>query len=527
MQVTVDGNNLDNGTWRRLVGSFGDDTGVDGRRVVVVDFVIQADDAPTLSTRYKSTRDDFIKINPRAVLTLDDTGGVDDIDVSPSDGFHTQVATAVGLAPGHEQTGHSKVCRLYIVADTAPPNAGGAGGAAASGVSTYTGMQGTLRRTITYNAGRVQSRAVLATFVSTFVYGSTLTFTSVENDGTGKARFVLDSGGNAPTAFAAGQRINVLTTNGGYLGVHIVTAVEVGTKKITTDTAYGATAAGTLKQGVRTTGLEHYTAAKTSILEDHLLCDSDGGRDATSGMVLTVDKEEDLTEDGNEVTILLQSEYQEEDLPSLPSNRGLVVNINQSRPERWSPGGGVTPRFLTVTGHFFVDKSVLGSDPLHRVFEASAKGDIEAYVKAETGENAIRLLATSFSSSKRDHRVEFALRYQARNTTVLDYKRTRESREDDDSVHWKVGKYDYDQRPEGLPPKQVTISVSRIGLNKQTLTIAAPSGDGAGAIYRAAGVAEAEEEVVTPFGTVWVQSKTAAFVRRVYQGASGVQVVKA
>lgn len=525
MQVTVDGNNLDNGTWRRLVGSYGDDTGVDGRRVVVVDFIIQADTAAELSTRYKSTRDDFIKVNPRAVLTLDDTGGVDDIDVSPSDGFHTQVATAVGLAPGHEQTGHSRVCRLYIVADTSPPNAGGAGGAAASGVSTYDGLQGTLRRTITYNTGRVQSRAVLATFVSTFAYATATTYTiaSVANSG-GKAVFTF---AEAPVAFSAGMRLKVLTSSGAYLGVHVVTAVNVGAKTVTTDTTYSASVTGTAQLGTVTTGLANYTAAKTSILEDHLLCDSDGGRDSTSGMVLTVDKEEDLTEDGNEVTILLQSEYQEEDLASLTSNRGLVVNINQTRPERWSPGGGVTPRFLNVTGHFYVDKSVLGASSLHAVFESSARADIEAYVKTETGENAIRLLATSFSSSKRDHRVEFALRYQARNTTVLDYKRTQESREDDDSVHWKVGKYDYDQRPEGLPPKQVTISVSRIGLNKQTLTIAPPASDGAGAVYRAAGVAEAEEEVVTPFGRVWIQSRTAAFVRRVYQGASGVQVVSA
>lgn len=525
MQATVDGVNLDNGTWRRVVGQFGDDTGLDGRRVLAVDFIIEADSAATLASRYKATRDDFIKVNPRATLTLDDTGGEDWADVSPSDGFHTSTRTTVGIAAGHEQTGNSHYCRLYILADTSPPNAGGAGGGAASGLSTYKGLQGTLRRTISYNAGRVQSRAVLATFVTTFEYNTATTYTinSVASGG----GFAVFTFAEAPTAFSAGMKLKVLTSTGAYLGVHVVTAVNVGAKTVTTATAYSASVTGTAQLGTQTTGLANYTAAKAAILADHLLTDNDGSRNASSGMVLTVDKEEDLSEDGNEVQVLLQSEYQEVELANTAGSRGLVVNISHSRPDRWHPGGGTTPRFLMVTGHFFVDRDTLGASSLHEVFESTARAEIEAYVKSESGENRIRLLQQSFASSRKDHRVEFALRYQARNVTVIDFKRSQESREDDDTVHYKAGKYDYEQRPEGLPPKTITVTVSRIGLNRQTLNVPAPSGESGGAVYRPIGTSTSEEEADTPFGRVWIQTKAVGFVRRVYEGGGGVEVVKA
>lgn len=524
MQVNVAGNDLDNGSWRTITGSFGDATGFDDRRAMAVDFVVEADDSTTLASRWASTLADFSKLNPRVVCKLAATDANALADLSPNDGTHNSVKTSIEALGSSEQTIHSMVGRLHIMAELVMPNAGGGTG---SNITTYTGLLGTLKRITNYSAGRVIGKAVLATFVATFDEdgGGAFTITSVEN-ASGKARFVATV--SVPPTFAPGMRLKV-TSGTGYVGVHLITAIDVANKKITTDTAYSATATGSAVIGTLTTGAANFAAARTSILEDILGCDADGGRDSTTGLSLVSEKREDNDEDGNQYTVALESAWSE--LETHAAQRELTISIAEEQPEEWeTAAGGVAPVYIYVQGSVTMDREVLvaANADLHQLFDSDVKAAVEAHVVDQVNKGPIRLRRRKITSNLKESRLSFELVYQARNLTVISATITREERTDDNSVHYRLmDGHDYDQRPKGLPPKYITVVSSRASTDNSQPSVPTPAGDGAGAIYRESSQGSSQRgPITTPFGVVWVRSRSVVFVRRVYKGGGqGVKVL--
>lgn len=527
MQVVVDGINLDRTSegsagerWRFLTGTFGDDAGQDNRRVLVAEFRIEAADSHTLQLRKEQTRRDFTKTNCRVTFTLDDDATSFFADVAPNDGEHTDVWTTIGTAPGHEQTGHAAYMRLYVVAGITPRNAGGAPGS----VETFQGLLGNLRKTTTYSAARTKLISVLATFVATFDDdgGGTFTNDSVADVG-GKAVFHVTT---APPTFSAGMRLKVTTNVSGhnYTGIHLVTAINVGAKTITTDTAYAGTGAGAAQLGTITTGKDNYIAARADLLTDYLLCEDDGAIDPATGMGLTTEVPEDSDPTGMQYGIILQSGFSDPILANVPEARLVTLRLGQEEPSKWNTKFGPKPLYIIAEGSISVDMEALNGS-LFQVWERVAKADVEAAITDETGEAPLKPLVPVFRSNRTSGVLEFTVRYQARNQTTLEASYTESDQQEDDaiSIRTVTGK-DYVQRPPGLPPKSAVRGVTRVGIGKVNLRtyINAPGGE-FGATYRESKPAQtAEGPFSTPFGdNVWVQTLTIGYVRETLEGGAG------
>lgn len=524
MQVTVDGTNIANGSWRDLTGSFGDEPGQDGQRVLVCDFLIEGSTADELQQRLLTTYEAFTKRNCRVVFTLDDTAGSTWADVSPNDGKHTDIWVTVGVAPGHEQTGNRQYLRLYVVAGMTPVLSSGPAG---SNQAYFQGLSGTLKYTRTINAGRFETRSVLATFVDTFDDDANGPYTidSVANSG-GKAVFHVTS---APVAFAVGQRLKV-TAGTAYLGVHLITAINTGAKTITTDTTYSATATGTAYIGTLTSGETNYNSARATLLVDYLGTHSSGSgaRDSTTGLSLITEVPETNDENGNQYTVLLQSGPMQS-MANTASARVANLSIGQSEPEKWNTKYGAKPLWLTAKGSLSCSKTVLSSESrtLFAVWAASAQGDILTLVKAKTGYNTLKLLDVQFEADDGVGVIAFTVKYQARNTTVLAGSYTESTEESDDSISIReVGGHDYDQRPPGFTPKTCIVTLSRIGVGKKDLSTLVTLPSTGGGTWKLVRKLETTERVNCLFdANTFSQTYVAGYERKNYSGGVGVEVV--
>lgn len=521
MQVTVDGVNLDNNSWRYVLEETGDDIGLDNQRALAVDFVIQADDTATLQERYAQTREDFIKSNIRAVFTHDDSASTTFADVSPGDGIHTDVRCTIGIVSGKSQTGHRYYCRLYVLAGVQIPQAPG-GAVPGSGNTTYAGLTSSISRKRAIDAGGIESRTLLLTFGTTYsgTANGPYTLNSVEDSG-GKAVFVVAT---TPAAFSEGMRLEV-SGSSAYNGVHLITAINTTTKKITTDTAFGSTDTGTVYIGDITTAQENYDAAKGSIFTELLGVESDGSRSSTTGLKLTKQIFEDTDELGKQLSVMLES--REDDDVELTgvndADRGFEISITEVDPDTWNPKGGTAPRLITVTGSAVLDKDKLaaGSLVLHQLFNSTILPQVKTHMLNQTGYASAKLRSKSFESQLSAGRLGFQLIYQVKNIKTIGYKSTDRVQTEDDIVSWKAGKYDYEQRQEGLPPRTIARTIVRTGWNKVNLRIPTPAGDAPGATYRPGPHTSDIEEQDSPDGMIYIQSATQVFVRRVYEGGGG------
>lgn len=529
MQVSVDGVNLDNGSWRYIVEDMGEDISLDNVLVRVVDFIVQGSTAAELTTRWAQTRTDFIKANPRCTFNLDDSQTSLLDDVSPNDGRFNTVKTTVGLVGGKGQTAYSLYCRLYVEASVVLYNAGGAGGAGSVN-TTYEGMVDKLVRTRTFDSGRIQSRDVLVSFAGQFnAESQAVTIASVANSG-GKAVFTI---AEVPPAFAEGMRLRVdssSTVNGdGYAGIHFVTAINVAGKTITTDTTYDGSETGSGYLGVYTTGESLYQTARSSILTDLMGTESDGSRDSTTGLYLALEKTEDENEVSSSVTVLLQSRYSETEFTGLnDAQRDLDIELSETEPSEWDQGGGTKPVYISVAGSIVCDADELddGSLVLHQVFRAQLVTQLKTYALSQTGYGTnARLRDIQFASRRVNGRITFRLVYQARNLDTVFYRSEAVTQTEDDRVGWKAGKYNYDQRPEGLPPRTITRTITYVGWVKKALSVPTPS-EGGASYSPGARVDGPEREFDTPDGRIYTRSVSQQFLRRQYEGgARGVQVV--
>ncbi len=161
-QVTIDpaGANvkLDNGSWRRIFGPISDQTGLDGNRVIAVDFLIEATDIDTLQSRYRLTYEQFnSQKNKKFVATLDDELASPLVSLEPGDGTYTATFSVLADNDRLAKTATSIGMSLLIVAEPIellPDILGDAAGVEGMTVTT------------TFNAARDRSITVNAIFVT-------------------------------------------------------------------------------------------------------------------------------------------------------------------------------------------------------------------------------------------------------------------------------------------------------------------------------------------------------------------------
>lgn len=156
MQIIVDGNNLDNGTWRTITGDFVHGTTLDGGESLVVDFVIEADDASTLATRIASTKTTFRTRGKRIQAQF---GGTTVHDFHPGTDEDTiDTATALSDAPEYKKTAYSVAYRLVCAIEVHVPSPIEEDNANLEGLETLQVLH-------TYNAaGRLITRTLTGAF---------------------------------------------------------------------------------------------------------------------------------------------------------------------------------------------------------------------------------------------------------------------------------------------------------------------------------------------------------------------------
>lgn len=156
MQVIIDGNNLDNGTWRFITGDFVHSMTLDGGESLVVDCLIEANDASTLATRIASTKQTFRSRGKRIQAQF---GGTTVHDFHPGTDEDTiDTATALSDAPEYKKTAYSVAYRLVCAIEVNVPSPIEEANANLEGLETLQVLH-------TYNAaGRLVTRTLTGAF---------------------------------------------------------------------------------------------------------------------------------------------------------------------------------------------------------------------------------------------------------------------------------------------------------------------------------------------------------------------------
>ena len=514
MQVWVDDFELDNEDWRTIDGDFGESSSSDNYRFLVCNFQIEGDTEEELTDRFNETRTEFLSKGQRVRFSLDDTSGKYYADIAPGDGEHTDVQSWIQPNPAHKQTGHRLRLQFIVVAIQ---NAGSGAAGTATGLE---GTQGTTRVNSQFNASRIESRTFQATFGSLLDPDANGPFTiiSVEDDGSGNARFVF----SAPVGvvFAAGMKL-ITSGTANYPGQHVITAIA--SDKVTTETPFGATDTGTATIGETDDADEVYQNQRNSILTTFLQTATDGDRDGTSLLALTVEQVETL-EGGSLVNVFLQSRRIK---PStgIVGERELKFEVETEAVQQWPQHqqAGAVPNIVSIWGYLDIDEAHV-SPSLDQMWDEEIEPAVRFIVSNETGETPKPIvLRRKFTD---EGRIQFQCIYQTKNATVLHYKRTIAWRVDPDYV--KLGGtegFHHVQRPAVPPPTFATVTVSRVGIGSVLLNVDAPKLAGFTAVP--AGTQKTEEPVRSEFdNNVWIQSASQAYEYMKFKDGAKVKIAK-
>lgn len=463
-QLIVDGNSLDNGTWRRIIGGPSKLMDPNGEQEsFAIEFLIKGDTAAETASRITSTEADFARQGARFQFFPDSSSTTTLIDWSPFDSVHPFVASAVELAEDQPQSVYCAHCRFILVAQRYP-RAGTGGG---SSTLPFTGQSAEFKIAESYTDEGYKTIAVSGHFhsVDTAGGGGTFTLTDVGNNG-GYARFTLV--GTLP-AFQANSRI-VVTGTTGYNGTHYITGISG--QNVTTRTLYASSESGLSGSGVisvYTSGESLYNTARATILTDYLGTTNVGAPSASVKRYLSVEQLVKRDADGADVDFLLVST----DEPFVPTSmaeggvnatRGFEFDLTESRPQSWFPECGTLPRLYNATGTFTIHRDQMASTSLYDYY-LLAKAEMEAKVVAEMpSAGTLKLLTSAVTLNYNNNGVRFSFLFRTNWTGTMSYSRTRSDATVLDMASWSDSKgFDKAQRPNRAPSKVVVITTDREG----------------------------------------------------------------
>lgn len=472
-QITIDGINVGGTGGRTIYGQINNTFDSSGIRVLSCSIMIEGSSASDLQDKWETAKAAFIKKDKRITITLDSSVTNYFEDIFPGDGRTQSCFSYIGMDPDEISTATNLYCTLTIAAQqseitppatTSPSNP--------NKLPQFKGQIGSYKLTTLLNEARIESRALLiniGTVYNKSAYGP-FNITSVESAG-GKARFILDSVGGI-TTFTDDMKLYVSgTTN--YNGTHIITAIDVGTKKITTDTTWTGTDTGTVLIGEATRPEDVYTEIRSSLLS-LIGIDSDGSRNSTTGLVLSGETS-DRTNEG--IVFLLSSEWVQKDYNDAIRNFQLGIEVTEV-PE-WNEEAGIKPVLINAVVVFGVDKDVAGTDNPYTMWN-TIRGAVITDIKSQISEGTAEGPWTeSIKHDKKTGQVEVAMGFIARNTDVVSYKKVTQTQEELDFTTWRDSEgYDHIQMPPGAKPKIVTVSVERVGRNPGGISITPPQESG-------------------------------------------------
>lgn len=510
MQIKVNGNSLDNGSWRRMLGQIHIAQSGDGLKVVSVNVIVQGSTAEELNTRWASTKSDFETDNGSVMVWVDSSATTPTEDIGAADGTHNGNKTRLTFDATKTQTGLSIVATFTCFTMMYVPSG------TARRFIKFTGQKGELTLIRSWGGGRTPIRTVAGTFTTTFNADAHVgfTFTSISSNG-GKARFVMV--GALPT-FKVGMKL-IVTGSTNHNGPHIITAISG--QNVDTLTVYSATDTGSAKIGSPTTGYENYYAARNTLLTTYLLVDTDGGRLGTEGLALSGESIKELDPDGYTLEFSLSSEWMQIDLSALPSVRKFQMSVTEQKPELWQ--GPDKPTFLVGEGTLTVDKEAAATTSLTGMYE-SVKSAIKAEVERQTGKSAthkiIEIVTTDASAMVLAFKVMFTT------SEVINYKRTEVwSFSARYFMYRDAEGYDMLQRDPGDDDCVVAVTVERQGFTAVDLApfAAAPAGS---FIPMGAGFSVDDPEE-TPQGEQIIGQSYSRSYRKVKLRSSGIRVGKA
>jgi len=470
-QIKVNGVSLSDGSTRKILGDINVLVGTDGTKSITCEFIVYAATHAALLTAWNSAKSAFNLENPRVQVWIDGTATEPIEDIYPSDGTHGgTVITKISQNPGRKQAGYTINATFMVVTQevNVPSSAGGR-------LLPYAGQRGRIQLSTTYNAGRAIAKNVQGAFSTTFNSTATgpLTITSITNN-SGKVRLNFAAGG--PT-FKEGMKAIVSGTTS-YNGTWIVTATTTTTCDI--DLTYSTNETGTLYIGTATTGAEHYATAYSTILTDYLGVDSDGSRNATTGLAITSEIVNASDEDQNDVSFNIDAEWMQLDISgALDDIRKLDYTIHTTQPDKW-PEGEPQPTFLTVEGSYFIDKDQFASTTIHTTFQTVKNTVINAAL-TQTGLGSLRQITEAVTSSPGDMLVKFGMQFSTYNTDLILYSETTNIIRKLKFTEWTDSDgYSIVQTPPEPWEVMVTVTASRKGFNKVDMAklIKAPSNTG-------------------------------------------------
>jgi len=470
ISYTIDGIELNGVDGRRLHGQIINSRTGSGIRDLSVAGILTGTTTADLQDKWAALKLICNVRDKKITVKIDSTTTNFYEEIFPGDG--TTQRTVTFISADESRLG-SATTLPFVVTTVADENIPQVATGGSGNVTRYQGQVGDWRLTTTYSEARVESRAFIAQFSTVFdkeAYGP-FTINSVEDVG-GKARFVLAT---TPPSFKSGQRIYISGSTL-YNGVHDITAVDTGTKKVTTATNYSGSDTGAAIVGEATTPQENYTAVRDSILTERLGTGAGGIRNATTGLVLVG---ESVGLENDTYTVILNSTWIEKSYNDNIKNISISVSLMEQNDWPNDPSAGAPPKMMNATVTFSVDRVAAGNDNPYSMWN-SVRAEVIGDIKSNAGlGDAVGPLDESVTFDKKAGMVTVTMTFLATNITVFRFSRVFHTHEELQYTAWKDSEgYDIVQTAAEPLMKIVSVSVSRVGVGEVSLDVPPPTEPG-------------------------------------------------
>jgi hypothetical protein len=513
-QIELDGKLLDNGSWRRIVDEINIVNSLDQSTTVACTFILTGTTKSDLNDNWNSTKTDFNKVNGRVTLRFsNDTSNYTE-DISANDGKHLDCITIVTK----EATAAPLSLKCTFICSAAGIPQYGSLGPGGAGTAQFAGQQGQFKKSVAFNSSEQKTIIVSGRFGLTFnpnAVASNVITTAADAGGYLKLTVTT-----APPTFVQGMRVTVAGLSP-YNGTHIISAIDVGAKTITTTALWTGSATlstPTAVIGTVVTGQANYDAVESTLYSSWLTVGTAGKRDDTTGMVLISKGLEYPNNDETIVDFVLEAHYQPRKITAINDNqRGFSLNVSTSFPESWNELAGPMPTFVNCTGSI----NLLDGEDLKQSF-GTALGEIESTVASISETDSLAMISQKVAYDEHNATIGFSILYRADGNDIIEFKRLDTEKINQKLIAWQdADGNDYLQRPNGLPEAFYTISIQRIGAGKANLEPRKPIPPGGGE-YIEIGRNRTEEG---PFETQWTSGVYDQTLNITYQrfklGSSG------
>lgn len=467
-QLSVDDQNLDNGSWRRIVHFPSIVRSDDGSiEKMAVEFIVMGDTADEVDTRVQSTIEDFTIRNPRAKLWFDDDKATPTYDWFPGDGTHIEMMSIVSVVPEEARTQKAAQFVLVVTSSTEVPES--TGGVVSDLGDKPEGLSGSIEVVKTFFDSERYTLAASGRFVSTLNESAEGPYAieSVSDTG-GKATFNLESPSVITADIDNGMFVDISSPSE-YEGRHFVTAFANGNASVVTDTSFGSSEAdvgATLLLGTTDTAEDNFQSAKSQILENLLETGSNGTPNSESPhMVKSSEIVSFSSEKKNALEFVLGSS------PSAlvsgqGSERGLVYNIRFEEHDMWNAGLVQPTVGMVAEGKCSITEDARESGNLRALWK-SIEETVISQMEAINGEEfggGLRHVKSAYFVDYATNDIRFNIGCTGRYNGTLSYSASHAFAEQKQRTAWlDTDGFDHLQEPKGPNRKMAMITVSWVG----------------------------------------------------------------